>query len=117
MIAVDGTHIYINRGDTGSVTIRGSGYDFGVNDRCVFTLKSGSDGSIIKQVIAPLTDGAFDIAFLHNDTANLAPGDGYYWGITYYINPYYDDAGNIINGNLVYTPTKKNMPFTVWETA
>ena len=114
MIAVDGRHIYINRGDTGAITIKSSGYSFGSDDRCVFTVKS-PDGSIVKQVIAEMTNGAFDVAFLHNDTVNLASGDGYTWGVTYYVNPYYDDAGNITNGNLVYTPTKEPMPFTIWQ--
>ena len=114
MIALVGDHIYINRGDTGAITISSFGYDFGENDRCVFTVKA-SDGTIVKQVIAEMTDGAFDIAFLHNDTVNLSEGDGYTWGITYYVNPYYDDDGNITNGNLVYTPTQEPMPFTIWK--
>lgn len=115
MIAVDGRHIYINRGDTGAVTIKSAGYDFAAADRCVFTLKA-PDGSIVKEVTAPIVDGAFEVAFLHADTISLTPGDGYYWGITYYMNPYYQD-GRIINGNLVYTPTRELLPFTVWPTA
>lgn len=115
MIAVEGNHIYLNRGDTGAITIKSSGYDFNSEDRCVFMLKS-ADGTVIKEVNAEIVDGSFDIAFVHNDTANLSAGDGYYWGITYYVHPYYDGE-HITNGNLVYTPTKTNMPFTIWETA
>ena len=115
MIAVDGRHIYINRGDTGGVKIKCSGYDFGDDDRCVFTLKA-ADGSVVLETINEIDDGEFEVYFLHNDTANLTPGDGYYWGITYYISAYYQD-GKVVNGNVVYTPTKEPMPFTVWQTA
>ena len=124
MIAVDGRHIYINRGDTGAVRIRAAGYAFTeedpedpsvVADKCVFVLKA-PDGSVVKEVVSSLTDGAFEIAFQRNDTIGLTPGDGYIWGITYYLHPYYQD-GKIVNGNIVYTPTKDPMPFTVWQTA
>lgn len=113
MIAVDGTHIYINRGDTGAITIKSFGYTFGSNDRCVFTVKA-PDGSIVKQVNAELTNGAFDVAFQHNDTVNLAAGDGYTWGVTYYVNPYWEGT-TITDGNLVYTPHKEPLPFTIWQ--
>ena len=115
MIAIDGRHIYINRGDTGGIRIKSSGYTFGANDRCVFTLKA-ADGTIVKEVISAITDGAFEVSFMHDDTVNLTPGDGYFWGITYYVNPYYQD-GKVTNGNVVYTPTKDPMPFTIWQTA
>ena len=124
MIAVDGRHIYINRGDTGAVSIKASGYSFVedapedpsvIADKCVFTLKA-PDGSVVKEVTASLVDGAFEVAFLRNDTINLTPGDGYFWGITYYLHPYYQD-GKVVNGNIVYTPTKDPMPFTIWQKA
>ena len=122
MIAVDGRHIYINRGNTGAIRIKASGYDFTeedesdptvVADKCVFKLKA-PDGTIVKEVIASIADGAFSVAFVRNDTINLAPGDGDLWSITYYIHPYYQD-GQIVNGDIVYTPTKEPMPFTIWQ--
>lgn len=117
MLTIDGNHIYINRGDTGAVRIRSTGYTFAAADRCVFTLRA-PDGSVVKEEAFPLTDGAFEVAFLNADTRNLAPGDGYYWGITYYMNPYYKPGETIpYNGNIVYTPTKSHMPFTIWTTA
>lgn len=127
MIAVDGRHIYINRGDTGAVKIRAVGYDFQteddeddtvIPDKCVFTLKSPDGSVVIEKAFSLDDDGAFEVAFLNADTRNLTPGEGYYWGITYYIHPYYQ-TGNPIpyNGNIVYTPTKETLPFTVWPKA
>ena len=118
MLTVDGNRIYINRGDTGAVRITSTGWDFNPEDRCVFKLKA-ADGTVIKEKAYPLDEnGAFEVPFLNADTRNLAPGDGYYWGITYYISPYYETGNPIpINGNIVYTPTKNTMPFTVWPKA
>ena len=127
MLTVDGNHIYINRGNTGAVRITATGYDFQteddedetvIPDKCVFKLKAPDGSIVMEQAFSIDENGACEVAFLNKDTRGLAPGDGYYWGITYYIHPYYETGNPIpVNGDIVYTPTKETMPFTVWPTA
>lgn len=97
--------ITLSRGDTGSVTIAVEGYTFGENDRALFSIKAGS-GQIIKQRAYPLVNNEFTVTFFNVDTDTLAPG-GYNWDVRYVINPYYNDNGDIVDGDQVITP---NLP-------
>ena len=45
----------------------------------------------------------FTVTFSNGDTDKISPG-GYSWDVRYVINPYYDEAGNIVDGDQVITP-------------
>lgn len=113
MFKVEGTTITISKGDTGALkitanaTIRGSEepYQFGPDDRALFTIKSGN-GQIVKQQAYAMSENVFYVHFLNSDTDQFAAG-GYTWDVRYVINPYYDGRGNIVDGDQVLTP---NMP-------
>lgn len=116
MYYVEGTSITLSRGDTGALRIRanvtrrdtGESYTFGERDRALFTVKSAS-GQIVKQRAYPITDNMFTVIFYNADTDQFAPG-GYTWDVRYVINPYYDESGNIVDGDQVLTP---NMPMSM----
>ena len=104
MFNVDGFVITLSRGDTGALKFTAeTDYSFASNDRALFSVKNGN-GEIVKQAAFPLDENkAFVVTFYNADTDRLAAG-GYTWDVRYIINPYYDDAGNIINGDQVITP-------------
>lgn len=103
MFSVDGTKITLSRGDTGAFKITVSGYTFGENDRCVFTIKSGN-GQIVKQRAYPMVDNAFTVTLFNSDTDSFNPG-GYTWDVRWVINPYYDSSGKVVDGDQVLTPS------------
>ena len=45
----------------------------------------------------------FTVQFANSDTGDLAAGT-FSWDVRYIIHPYYDEAGNIIDGDQVITP-------------
>lgn len=104
MFNVEGFVITLSRGDTGALKFTAeTDYSFASNDRALFSVKNGN-GEIVKQAAFPLdSDKAFVVTFYNADTDRLAAG-GYTWDVRYIINPYYDAAGNIINGDQVITP-------------
>jgi len=111
MFSVDGTNITLSRGDTGAmkitanVTIKGTGqsYTFGENDRALFSIKNGA-GAILMQRVFTMTDNQFVVVFYNADTDQFSPG-GYSWDVRYVINAYFDENGNIVDGDQVLTPT------------
>lgn len=107
MFSVDTTtnKITISKGDTGAFRITATGHTFSAEDRCVFTIKS-RDGKLVKRVAYPMTDNAFVVTLFNADTDKLAAGD-YVWDARYVIHPYYDEEGNVIDGDQVITP---NLP-------
>lgn len=98
----DNKTITLSRGDTGALLIRVSGYNFGENDRALFSIKSGN-GQLVKQKAYQMTNNEFVVTFHNSDTDSLAPG-GYTWDVRYVIHPYYDSTGRIVDGNQVLTP-------------
>lgn len=108
MFIVDGNTITLSRGDTGALEISAEGYNFGENDRALFSVKAGN-GTLVKQRAYQMTNNSFTVTFFNADTDLLTPG-GYTWDVRYVINPYYDDAGNIVDGDQVLTP---NNPMTM----
>ena len=107
IVDTETNEIRLSRGDTGAVEIAVTGHDFGEDDRALFTIKSGS-GQIVKQRAYPIVDGKFTVTFFNSDTDTYNPG-GYTWDVRYVIHPYYDEQGNIVDGNQVLTP---NLPMT-----
>lgn len=115
MFSVEGTEITLSRGDTGALRIKanvtrkdtGEEYTFGENDRALFSIKYGS--TVVKQKICEMTDNVFTVIFYNADTDQLSSG-GYTWDVRYVINPYYDESGNIVDGDQVITP---NTPMTM----
>lgn len=102
----DGSTILMHRGNTGTVRITLDGYSFGNDDRVLFRMRS-SNGTVIKNVICQVTDGAIEVSFVNTDTDYLAPGY-YYYGVTAATDPVYDDEGNITDGSGVSTPEELN---------
>ena len=114
MYNVDGYTISLSRGDTGALqvnataTLNGSPFTFGADDRALFSIKN-SNGEIIMQKAYEMENNSFVVYFLNADTDSLAPGS-YSWDVRYIIHPYYDDDGNIVDGDQVITPkTPMNM--------
>lgn len=106
--------ITLSRGDTGALkvnataTLDGSPFDFGEDDRALFSIKN-ANGEIIMQKVCEMTDNSFTVYFLNGDTDSLAPG-AFSWDVRYIIHPYYDAAGKIVDGDQVITPkTPMNM--------
>lgn len=112
MFNVNGTVITLSRGDTGALRIRvnarrkdtGEAFTFGERDRALFTIKNAA-GAIVKQVAYPMTENVFKVTFFNADTDKFAPGT-MTWDVRYVINPYYDSANNIVDGDQVLTPTQ-----------
>ena len=106
--------ITLSRGDTGALkvnataTLDGSPFDFGEDDRALFSIKN-ANGEIIMQKVCEMTDNSFTVYFLNGDTDSLAPG-AFSWDVRYIIHPYYDATGKIVDGDQVITPkTPMNM--------
>jgi hypothetical protein len=104
MFNVDGYRIDLSRGDTGAIKFTAeTSYTFDPVDRALFSIKNGV-GEVVKQQAFPLdADKAFVVTFFNADTDTLAAGT-YSWDVRYILHPYYDAAGNIIDGDQVITP-------------
>ena len=104
-LAADGTTIQMHKGNTGTIRITLSGYTFGNDDRVLFVMKSSS-GTVIKEEICQVVNGAIEIEFVNTDTDRLAAGN-YYYGVTAATDPEYD-SGKIVDGSGVSTPENLN---------
>lgn len=94
--------ITMHRGDTGSVPYVITGYEFGENDRVLWTMKSDNGTEVKKQLCTPV-DGRIVVDFVNSDTDSLAPGT-YRYDIRIIANPVYDEGGNVVDGTMVNTP-------------
>lgn len=106
MFDVNGYVITLSRGDTGSIKlIAETEYTFEEEDRALFSVKNAI-GEVVKQAAFPIdAEKSFVVSFFNSDTDTLAAGT-YTWDVRYIIHPYYDDDGNIIDGNQVITPNR-----------
>lgn len=104
MFDVDGYVITLSRGDTGAIKFTAqTEHTFDAIDRALFSVKNAV-GEMVKQLAYPLDeDKAFVVTFYNHDTDTL-PAGSYQWDVRYVIHPYYDDDGNIIDGDQVITP-------------
>lgn len=104
MFNVEGYVITLSRGDTGAIKfIADTDHTFTENDRALFSIKNAV-GEVVKQAAFALdSNKSFTVTFFNTDTDNLAAGS-YSWDVRYIIHPYYDNNGNIINGDQVITP-------------
>lgn len=104
MFNVNGYVITLSRGDTGAIRFTAqTEYTFESVDRALFSVKNAI-GEVVKQAAFALDENkAFVVSFFNADTDNLAAG-AYSWDVRYIIHPYYDDEGNIIDGDQVITP-------------
>lgn len=104
MFSVSGYTVTLSRGDTGAIKITAdTEYEFQSTDRALFSIKN-AQGEIIKQQAFEIDENnSFVVTFFNQDTDSLAAG-GYSWDVRYVIHPYYDDEGNIVNGDQVITP-------------
>ena len=102
MYNVEGNTISISRGDTGALEVIVEGYSFGEDDRALFSIKN-SQGQIVKQKAYAMDNNTFVVTFHNADTDSL-PFGTYNWDVRYVIHPYYDESGNIVDGDQVLTP-------------
>ena len=104
MFSVEDYTITLSRGDTGAIKFTAdTTHVFASNDRALFSVKNGV-GEVVKQSAYALDENkAFVVPFFNHDTDTLAAG-AYTWDVRYIINPYYDESGNIIDGDQVITP-------------
>lgn len=104
MFNVEGYSISLSRGDTGAIKITAdTEYTFASTDRALFSIKNAI-GEVVKQQASAIdANKSFVVGFFNADTDNLAAGV-YSWDVRYIIHPYYDDDGNIIDGDQVITP-------------
>ena len=98
----DGTTILMHRGNTGTLRIKVTVYEFGNDDRVYFAM-AHPGGTIVKEAICEVDEeGWIEIEFVNTDTDYLSPGD-YHWAVTAATDPVYD-SGKIVNGSGVSTP-------------
>ena len=104
MFNVEDYTITISRGDTGALKITAdTDHVFDSIDRALFSIKNAI-GEVVKQQAYELDENkAFVVSFFNSDTDNL-PAGSFTWDVRYIIHPYYDSAGNIIDGDQVITP-------------
>lgn len=104
MFDVDGYVITLSRGDTGAIKFTAdTEHTFDAVDRALFSVKNAV-GEVVKQQAFEIDENkSFVVSFFNADTDTLAAGS-YSWDVRYIIHPYYDDAGNIIDGDQVITP-------------
>ena len=104
MFNVEGYTITLSRGDTGAIKVTAdTEHTFDSVDRALFSIKNAV-GEVVKQQAYPLDENkSFVVSFYNSDTDNLAAGT-FSWDVRYIIHPYYDAAGNIIDGDQVITP-------------
>ena len=104
MFGVDGYTITLSRGDTGAIKFTANTpHTFEAEDRALFSIKNAV-GEIVKQSVFELDENkAFVVTFFNTDTDTL-PAGAFQWDVRYIIHPYYDAAGNIVNGDQVITP-------------
>ena len=105
-LASDGKTVEMIQGNTGTLRFVLTGYSFGNNDRVKFTMRN-QGGTVIKNVICEVVDGAIEIPFVNEDTDYLTPGN-YRYAITAATDPVYDTEGDIIGGSGVDTPEETN---------
>lgn len=113
MLTINGTTISIRRGDTGGFRVRTTGYDFGANDRALFTIKDSNRKTIRRDVLT-ITNNSVTIEFAHSDTKSLKAGD-YTWDVRFVVSPVFDENDDIIGGTEIDTPYT-DMRFTVGRT-
>lgn len=104
MFGVEGYVITLSRGDTGAIKFTAdTDHTFDPVDRALFSIKNAI-GEMVKQQAFEIDENkSFVVSFFNADTDNLAAGV-YSWDVRYIIHPYYDDNGNIIDGDQVITP-------------
>ena len=104
MFKVDGTTITLSRGDTGAVRIEAeTDYAFASADRAVFTIKDGAGNVIRERAYEIDNTKGFKVYFYNADTDTKELGT-FMWDVRWVINPYYDTAGKIVDGDQVITP-------------
>lgn len=104
MFGVDGYVITLSRGDTGAIKFTAeTEYTFSAEDRALYSVKNAIGEVVKQQAFAIDENKSFVVAFQNSDTDTLAAGT-YSWDVRYIIHPYYDDTGEIIDGDQVITP-------------
>lgn len=104
MFGVDGYVITLSRGDTGAIKFTAeTEYDFAEEDRALYSVKNAI-GEVVKQQAFSIDENkSFVVSFQNSDTDTLSAGT-YAWDVRYIIHPYYDETGEIIDGDQVITP-------------
>jgi hypothetical protein len=115
-LASDGKTVEMVQGNTGTLRFVLTGYTFGNNDRVKFTMRS-KGGTIVKNVICEVVDGAIEVPFANSDTDCLQPGK-YRYAITAATDPVYDQGGDVTGGSGVCTPEEmRDNTIVVYDTS
>lgn len=93
--------ITMYQGDTGDMTVRARGYDFGPDDRVLFIVKDRG-GNVKMDRVYTMTDNEWTVPFANTDTEDWDP-DTYFWESRYVISPVYDGQ-KIVDGTFISTP-------------
>lgn len=94
--------IRVSRGDTGSITVHTTGYEFGPDDRALFTIKDGNRMTVRKEVLE-IENGDVTIEFTNRQTKMLRTGN-YVWDVRFVVDPEFDENDMLVGGTEVYTP-------------
>ena len=99
MFYVDGItrSVTLTKGDTGPLILSAEDYAFADEDRAILIVTDHCGTDVIRKVQAP-QNGKFQIVFGNADTEFLAPGE-YRFRVRFVLHPYYDESGEIVNGN------------------
>ena len=96
--------IDILAGDTASMTITLTGYDFQPSDRALFTVARKDDEEVVLSKELEFYNNELVVRFASEDTNFLDPDCEYEWDVRAIINPNYDEHGSIIERDGVSTP-------------
>lgn len=90
-----GNLIQIPQGDTGAVKFVFEEGKVSAEDRGVFTLAQHGGLPIMRKILSPnLSDRAFHMMFIHEDTAKLRPGH-YEWSMRVVQDGVFDENGRL----------------------
>ena len=103
MLRLIHNHLIIPCGDTGSFTVPLT-YNLNTNAVALFCIINPSTRVPIltKSINLNTSDETITVEIAHEDTSNLMAGE-YFWDITLYINPQYDEEENLIGGEEVHS--------------
>ncbi len=102
-VRVCGNLIQIPQGDTGIVKFVFEEGTASEKDRAIFTLAQRGGLAVMRKILVPnLSDHAFHMMFIHDDTASLRP-DTYEWSLRVVRDAAFDASGRLTNAQGQHT--------------
>lgn len=101
MIRLVQRRLIIPRGDTGSFSLPALAIETqSANTIAVFSIFNNQKRIWTHEY--PITNGMVVVKFDHEDTKDFPIGE-YYWDIKTYVNPRYNESGDLIDGDEVHS--------------